>query len=185
MEWTVDGGKTWNRTAALNNGDSLSAIQPTILEHENGEIQILCRTKSNRIYSSWSKNNGESWTSLEPLDLPNNNSGIDAVTLKDGRHVLVYNHIDRSRQDAKRNQLHVAISDNGVDWNAVYMLENDPDISHEYSYPAVIQTSDGLIHITYTWRRELIKHVTLDPAKITTSPIVDGQWPANKLTALK
>jgi predicted neuraminidase len=177
MEWTKDLGKTWERTEALNGGDTLSAIQPTVLKHPNGKLQILNRTKSNKIYSSWSTDNGETWTKLTPIDLPNNNSGIDAVTLKDGRHLLIYNHIDRSKKQGKRNQLHLAISNDGLKWSAVCMVENDKDIEHEYSYPAIIQTNDGLVHITYTWQRKLIKHVVVNPLKITSTSIVNGEWP--------
>ena len=177
MEWTDDFGKTWDRTPALN-GDTLFAIQPTILNHGNGKLQILNRTKSNSIYSAFSHDNGKTWSNLEPINLPNNNSGIDAVTLKDGRHLLVYNHIDRSKSNAKRNQLHLAISSDGINWNAVTMLENDKNTEHEYSYPAIIQTKDGLVHITYTFKRELIKHIIVDPNKIKSKPIQERKWPA-------
>ncbi len=177
MEFTSDKGKTWERTAPLNDGDSLAAIQPTILVHPGDELQMLCRTKSNRIYTAWSKDQGRTWTPLEPTTLPNNNSGIDAVTLEDGRHLLVYNHIDRSTSEDKRNKLNLAISSDGINWAAVATIENDPDTGNEYSYPAVIQTSDGKVHITYTWHRKLIKHVTLDTSNLRAEPIVDGSWP--------
>jgi predicted neuraminidase len=177
MEWTSDLGKTWRRTGALNSGDTLEAIQPTILMHPKGKLQILCRTESNRIYTAWSTDFGLTWAKLEPIGLPNNNSGIDAVTLIDGRFLLVYNHIDLSKKEGKRNKLNLAISGDGINWNAVTMLEYDEDIKNEYSYPAVIQTTDGLVHITYTWRRELIRHVVIDPAKISSKPIINGIWP--------
>ena len=61
-----------------------------------------------------------------------------------------------------RSPLNVAISNDGVAWTDVAVLEND-NAQHGYSYPAVIQTRDGLVHITYTWRRERIVHVVLDP----------------------
>jgi predicted neuraminidase len=155
----------------------MSAIQPAVLKHPEGKLQILCRTRENRIYSAWSEDNGYSWSALEPTELPNNNSGLDAVTLSDGRHLLVYNHIDRSASDDKRNRLHVAVSEDGIQWSAVAILENDEDTGNEYSYPAVIQAADGMVHITYTWRRELIKHVILDPSKFDPVLITGGEWP--------
>ena len=90
--------------------------------------------------------------------LPNPNSGTDAVTLEDGRHLLVYNHTPKGR-----TPLNVAVSDDGKAWKAGPVLEAEPG---EYSYPAVIQASDGLVHVTYTWRRRRIKHVVLDPTKL-------------------
>jgi predicted neuraminidase len=166
FEWTPDQGKTWFRTPALNSGDTLPAIQPTLLQHPAGKLQLLCRTKRDHIYTAWSSDNGQTWTKLTPITLPNNNSGIDAVTLKDGRHLLVYNHTDLTHDKGARNHLNLAVSDDGIHWGAVLALENDPDNESEYSYPAIIQTSDGLVHITYTWKRELIKHVVIDPTKL-------------------
>ena len=66
------------------------------------------------------------------------------------------------------------MSDDGKMWKAALVLE---DQSGEYSYPAVIQTSDGLVHVTYTWRRDRIKHVVLDPSKLELRDMKDGQWP--------
>lgn len=177
MEWTPDLGKTWQRTGPLNHGDSLSAIQPAILQHQGGTLQMLCRTREDRIYTAWSEDDGKTWTELEPTGLPNNNSGLDAVTLKDGKHLLVYNHIDRSTSDDRRNRLHVAISEDGMNWSAVTALEDDGDTDNEYSYPAVIQANDGTVHITYTWRRELIRHVKLNPAAMDAVRITGTEWP--------
>lgn len=177
IEFTPDRGITWERTEALNDGIEISAIQPSILQHPGGKLQILCRSKNKYILSAWSTDHGKSWSKLEPIDLPNPNSGTDAVTLKDGRHVLVYNHIHPDEPWGKRNILNMAISEDGINWKAAILLENDPDKDGEYSYPAVIQTSDGMIHITYTWNRKLIKHVVVDPSKLTTSQIKNGNWP--------
>ncbi len=170
MEFTNDYGITWERTGFLNDRD-LFAIQPTILTHKTGRLQILCRTDQSRIFSSWSDDNGRTWSRMVPDLLPNPNSGIDAVTLSDGRHFLVYNHLTKGRQ-----QLNAAISDDGKSWKAVLLLENDR-AGKEYSYPAVIQSGDGLIHITYTWNRRLIRHVVVDPAGIETRPMINAAWP--------
>lgn len=169
MEWLRSPGKDYGRTGPLNAAREFAAIQPTILLHPRNWIQILCRTKQGRIVQSWSNDNGKNWSEFERTALPNPNSAIDAVMMRDGRALLVYNH---SRDD--RGVLNVAVSRDGQNWEAAVVLENTPGL--EFSYPAVIQTSDGLIHITYTWKRERIKHVVLDPAQLRTRPLVDGEW---------
>ena len=134
------------------------AIQPTILKHGDGALQALCRTRQKVIACTWSEDGGSNWTSLEATELPNPNAGIDGVTLADGSHLLVYNHTTR-----RRGILNVAVSKDGKNWRPVVTLEEQQG---EYSYPAIIQTEDGLVHVTYTYRRRSVKHVVLDPAKI-------------------
>jgi len=125
----------------------------------------------NAIWTAWSDDNGKTWGKMTLTALPNPSSGTDAVTLKDGRHLLVYNHTAKSR-----SPLNVAVSPDGKQWHAAAVLEND-SAANGFSYPAVIQTSDGLVHITYTWKRLRIKHAVLDPTKLDLRPIVDGVWP--------
>ena len=170
MEFTSDNGLTWERTSALNNKNK-GVIQPTILVYPGGKIQMLCRSTVSEILTSWSEDNGRTWSELTSAGLPNPNSGIDAVTLKDGRHIVVYNHLLKGR-----NMLNVAVSEDGKEWKAAALLENDIK-GTEFSYPAVIQTSDGLIHITYTWNRKQIKHVVIDPEKIISRSFLNGEWP--------
>jgi len=170
MEWTADQGKTWSGTGPLNDGKTLHAIQPTILVHGAKELQILCRGRgTGKIVQASSSDAGKTWTALTLTNLPNPNSGIDAVTLDDGRHLMIYNHTKRGR-----SPLNLAVSADGQQWQAGVVLEDTPG---EYSYPAVIQSSDGLVHVTYTWKRRRVKHVTVDPAKLELRPIIDGDWP--------
>lgn len=179
FEVTKDNGKTWRTIGPLpENG--IKAIQPSILQHGNGKLQILARTANRAIVESWSEDNGETWSALSKTSLPNNNSGTDAVTMKDGRHVLVYNHVLPPGDLAKgpRTPLNVSISKDGKEWSAALILEDSP-IS-QYSYPAVIQTADGMLHFIYTWRREKIKHVVVDPSKLKLKKIVNGIWPKLK-----
>jgi predicted neuraminidase len=173
MEITSDYGLTWERTAALND-KSTGVIQPTLLLHPGGKIQMLCRSTVSHILSSWSSDNGRTWSEFTSAGLPNPNSGIDAVTLKDGRQLLVYNHLSRGR-----NILNVAVSEDGMSWRPAALLENDIK-GTEFSYPAVIQTKDGLVHITYTWNRTQIRHIVIDPEKIVLKPFLKGEWPDNK-----
>jgi len=162
FEISQDNGKTYEVTDYLNDGVTFDAIQPSVLFHPNGKMQILCRSQQKVVTQSWSEDGGKTWSPMSATNLPNPNAGTDAVTLKDGRQLLVYNHTTREGEFPKgRNMLNVAISDDGVDWTAVITLERSEG---EYSYPAVIQASDGLVHITYTYQRQSIKHVVLDPA---------------------
>jgi predicted neuraminidase len=156
MERTSDLGRNWSKTEPLNTKEEMGAIQPTILRFGD-TLRILCRTQQKRISTATSTDNGLTWSKMTLTDLPNPNSGIDAVTLKDGRSLLVYNHTERGR-----SPLNVAVSSDGVSWKQVVTLEDQPG---EYSYPAVIQGVDGRVHVTYTWKRRTVKYVELDPTQ--------------------
>jgi predicted neuraminidase len=162
FEMTKDAGKTWTKTDAINDGKEFSAIQPSVLFTNDGRLQILCRSKNSYILEAFSDDNGKTWSGLKPISLPNPNSGTDAVTLKDGRQLLVYNHVGKGDEfwGGSRSPLNVGISKDGKTWESFAILENEKKM--EFSYPAVIQTSDGKVHITYTWKRKKIKHLVLD-----------------------
>jgi predicted neuraminidase len=165
FELTSDDGATW-KTAAPPlppGGPDVDAIQPSILLHPDGKLQAVGRTRSQRLFETWSSDKGLTWSPLALTALPNPNAGIDAVTLRDGRHVLVYNHTTQGR-----TPLNVALSRDGIKWEAALVLESGPG---EYSYPAVIQAADGSVHITYTWKRQRIRHVVLDPARLKSEPM--------------
>lgn len=171
FERTRDGGRSWAvvRPSPSTDGKPIDAIQPSILIHADGRLQALGRTRSGRIFETWSRDAGNSWTTVALTALPNSSAGTDAITLRDGRHLLVYNHTSKGR-----SPLNVATSRDGAAWEAAFVLESEPG---EYSYPAVIQTSDGLVHITYTWKRERIRHVVLDPAGLKGVPMPGAEWP--------
>ncbi len=178
FERTSDLGLSWTATPPVNDGKDIGAIQPSILFHAAGRLQVVGRTKNDKMFQIWSDDNGLTWGKMTLMDLPNPNSGTDAVTLRDGRQLLVYNHNLRTGSKNKgRSPLNVAISDDGIHWSAALVLEDKPDAPNGFAYPAVIQTSDGLVHITYTWERRHIKHVEIDPAKLSLQPMTNGAWP--------
>ena len=167
FEVSRDQGKTWEKIGPVKKGPGFDAIQPSILFHKDGALQALCRTKQGVVAQTWSKDGGKTWSALTATELPNPNSGTDAVTLADGRQLIVYNHSAHRPEEAKGNRwpLDVAVSDDGLVWRRAVTLETEPRTSG-YAYPAVIQAADGRIHITYTWGRQVIKHVVLDPKKL-------------------
>jgi predicted neuraminidase len=164
FEVTRDFGKTWKVIGPINDGIEFNAIQPSVLTHADGRMQILCRTQEGSVGQSWSSDGGETWSKITAASLPNPNAGTDAVTLKDGRQLIVYNHTTRTGSfPSGRNMLNVAISRDGINWKPIVTLERDRG---EYSYPAVIQSSNRQVHITYTYLRKAIKHVVLDVSGI-------------------
>lgn len=177
FERTKDFGKTWTKTESINNYKVHNIIQPSILKHQDGSLHILCRSKNGVVVTSSSFDNGKTWSLTQPSGLPNNNAGTDAVTLQDGRDLIVYNHVKTPMNASKghRTPLNVAVSKDGKQWYASLVLE-DSEIS-QYSYPAVVQGSDGMVHIIYTWRRERMKYVKVDPSKLTMVKIENEKWP--------
>lgn len=167
----------WQVIGPVNDG-AIDAIQPSILLHPGNRLQALGRTAQGRIFQIWSDDGGRTWGELTLTGLPNPNSGTDAVTLRDGRHLLVYNHTTQRPEgkNGPRSPLNLAVSADGKNWQAALVLENQPG---EFSYPAVIQTADGLVHITYTYRRQYIRHAVIDPAKLIPRDMPGGQWPAD------
>ena len=164
FELTRDYGKTWEVVGPINDAKNFNAIQPSLLTYADGRWQVLCRSKEGVVAQGWSTDGGKTWSPITATHLPNPNSGTDAVSLHDERQLLVYNHtLKRAPFPSNRSVLNVAVSEDGKKWNPVLTLEQSKG---EYSYPAVIQTRDGLVHITYTWKRESIRHVVVDPTRL-------------------
>ncbi|MCB1236766.1 MAG: exo-alpha-sialidase [Verrucomicrobiae bacterium] len=162
---------TWERIGPINTKEEFNAIQPTFLRHADGTLQVLCRTRESVITTSFSKDDGKTWSKMEATNLPNPNSGIENVTLTDGRHLLIYNHLGSAKNGwGRRGMLNLAISEDGREWRKVAVLEQEEKA--EFSYPAIIQTEDGLVHMSYTWKRQRIKHVVVDPEKIETGDVL-------------
>ncbi|MDB6140705.1 MAG: hypothetical protein JWO94_3777, partial [Verrucomicrobiaceae bacterium] len=171
FERSADLGRTWTTSQPASAGEPpIDAIQPSILFLGGDKLMAIGRTRQAKLFQVTSDDLGRTWGTMSLLGLPNPNSGTDAVTLKDGRHMLIYNHTAKGR-----SPLNLAVSKDGKEWQAAVVLEDEPKA--EFSYPAIIQAADGLVHVTYTWKRQKVKHAVIDISKLTLKPIVDGVWP--------
>jgi predicted neuraminidase len=157
FESTTDGGRSWHTTPPLNDGKALGAIQPSILHLGGTRFLAIGRTRQGRMFEIESPDEGRTWGDVRLGTLPNPNSGTDACTLRGGRHVLVYN--PTTLPGGERTPLEVAVSSDGRFWTHAVTLEDEPGA--EFSYPTVLQTRDGLIHMVYTWKRRRIVHAVL------------------------
>jgi predicted neuraminidase len=144
----------WQTIGPLNDTREFAAIQPTILVHAPTRLQILCRSQQGVVTEAWSEDAGLTLGRMTATRC-RPERGHRPVRLADGRFLLAYNPIKEDR-----HRLDVAVSTDGRSWLSVVTLEDSPG---EYSYPAMIQARDGLVHVAYTWKRQRIKHVVLDP----------------------
>jgi predicted neuraminidase len=151
---TKDNGATWTRSGIMRGGE-----QPTIIERNDGSLVAYLRVRPS-ILAFESKDGGKTWSEPHTTQWKNPDAGISMRRLKNGHVLLVFNN-----QDNARTPLHIARSlDQAETWGKPFELESNPG---EYSYPSVMQTSDGKIHIIYTFRRYSIKHVEMNEDWLT------------------
>ena len=165
FEISDDCGISWRKVGPLPAPEGVRVIQPSILQLADGTLRALCRSSNGFLAYTDSHDGGDSWTDIQLTDFPHNNSGIDVITTRSGRHLMVCNPVGLSENadTGARTPLSLMESPDGLSWHKLLDLETAPG---EYSYPAIIESSDGSLHITYTWRRERIKHVKITSANL-------------------
>jgi predicted neuraminidase len=150
---TKDAGATWVRSANVPNAQS-QGEQPTVAQRRDGSLLAFLRTGP-RLLQSESFDRGMTWSPAKLTEFKNPDAAISLRALRNGNLILAWNNQERGR-----SPLHIARStDDGKTWSNPLMLESNPG---EYSYPSVFQSSDGLIHVVYTYRRYSIKHVVFN-----------------------
>ncbi len=160
IEISSDDGASWQKIQ-LDSSTGYKIIQPTLIIHRDMSITALMRSNINYIVESKSTDDGRTWSIPTPTDVLNPNAGIDALTLGDGRHLMVYNPMKSGTEwfDG-RSKLYLLLSeDDGQSWLDVLKLEDNDE--GEFSYPAIIRASDGTIHISYTSDRSNIRYLRL------------------------
>jgi predicted neuraminidase len=151
--------ESWTQRRTLNAPWRWIANQPSLVEHGDGRIQALCRTRNGVIAECWSTDGGRRWSPMTATAVANPNSGLDAVHLPDGRLLLAANPVRSGR-----TPLSLLVSTDGRAWREAAVVE---DGRGEYSYPSLITAADGRAHLVYTWNRERIAHVAIEPARLS------------------
>lgn len=137
-----------------------TAFQPALVALDARRALLFCRAAGpvRQVFLARTADGGDHWSEPRPLGLPNPDSGLDALRLKDGRLLLAFNDTPTDRHN-----LRLALSgDEGITWRRAATLADEPGA--EFSYPFLLQTRDGLVHVTYTWKRRGIKHVCFNLA---------------------
>jgi predicted neuraminidase len=148
----VPGSAEWEYTTGI--------IQPSVVSLGGKNLRLYARSTSKlgKICVADSKDGGITWTQARPINVPNPNSGLDALQLKDRRVILIYNHTFSGR-----SPLNLAISKDGENFTMFQTLESE---AGEFSYPNIIQSKNGDLHMTYTWNRKKIRYVHLQLSEI-------------------
>ena len=140
---------------------TVGIIQPSVIDLGSHHLRFYARsrTRTARIAAADSFDDGKTWGPIHFLALPNPNSGIDAVRLRNGRVVLAFNNSYN-----RRTPLNLAVSEDGEHFRIFRTLENGPG---QYSYPAIVQAANGDLLVTYSWRRETIKFIRIPLRKLS------------------
>lgn len=156
FEVSANRGRSWRRVGVPCDS-SILAIQPAILQLGADSLMALCRTKNGFLAQALSADGGRHWQEMVLTNIPNNNSGIDAVTLSSGWHAMVYTPLGLTpgSEFGPRSPLVLAVSADGEHWHHLLTLESQPG---EYSYPSIVEGCDGSLHIVYTFQRKQIKY---------------------------
>ena len=167
-----DDGVTWSRSANITIDHAAvmgpGVIQPTVWAGPEGLI-FLMRSSTGQAWRAVSTDDGATWSPAEETSLPNNNSGLCAARLPDGRVVCAHN--TSVLPWGPRNELAISVStDEGRTWTRASVLDVLPtptstitpgdggvetDGEGELSYPTVIVRSDDII-VSYTRERRAI-----------------------------
>lgn len=157
-----DDGDTWTASLPIV---GRGPIQPALAQKKSGEIMALMRDSGDapgRLHKSFSSDEGYSWTASEKTNIPNTAS-VELLVLNNGLWIFVGNDIDDGRY-----RLSMFISDDeGTTWRGKTYLEDEKKEVGGFSYPSLIQSPDGLVHVTYSYHLEgqgkSIKHVVINP----------------------
>jgi predicted neuraminidase len=145
MALSDDGGQTWFASEPIV---GYGNIQPSVVRKKDGTLVAYMRDNGpppKRIHTAFSKDEGMTWSAAEDTTLPNPGASVEAIALRDGTWIIVYN--DRERG---RDSLAVSMSDDeGATWKWTRHLENREN--SQFHYPSVIQAKDGTIHVTYSY----------------------------------
>ncbi|MEY4611119.1 MAG: hypothetical protein RL246_1438 [Bacteroidota bacterium] len=162
MAISEDQGNSWRPSLPVV---GRGPIQPALALKKDGTIVALMRDSGDeppRVHRSESKDRGESWSATQKTEIPNTAS-VELLVLQDGRWAFLGNDIIDGRY---RFQLYIS-SDEGATWPIKIPIEQVEPGKGSFSYPSLIQTKDGLLHMTFSSHtgetQKSIKYVVVNP----------------------
>lgn len=182
--YSDDNGASWGRSPSQlyspvppnYNGAGEGAVEPTIVELNDGRLWMLMRTQAGYLYESYSTDEGATWSDAAPSLFYSSTGPPNMVRMDDGRLVLFWNNAAMPERHngaiwyAGRDVLHAAISsDDGKTWSGFREVYLDPyrnenpilgDTGTAYPFPAL--THDGRI-LVITGQTQARAMLRIDP----------------------
>lgn len=157
--------------------ESNGRVHANVVEVEAGHLVAFMRSRfADNVYSSESRDFGDTWSVPQKTALPNNNASISAIRLKSGEIALAYNvNAARNPEFGKvawpglRNPVAVSVSEDFGQTRPVgrvfeaaegYIGVENKTNNTQHEYPTLYQSKDGLLHLVYAYKNRIcVKYV--------------------------
>lgn len=159
-----DQGRSWTEYPVP---DSVRRVHMAVVETRPGRLVAFFRSRSaDRIYRAFSTDYGRTWTAPAPTRLPNNNASIQAIRLQSGRILLAFNNYGEGddplavRWPGRRCPVTLALTEDegetfpymrSIETGENFLGDGQQRLNRQYHYPSIIQSRDGLIHVSYSF----------------------------------
>ncbi len=161
IETSSDYGTRWYRNNHMLIGNKSNNINPMILQHNNGHLQVIYGGEGRQFLTKWSTDRGKQWTKSIPLKLPKTISVVGALNSDNGEQLLVYLSSSDKLSNSEKQNIYFAHSDDGLNWQETFNFQEESD--KEITNFTLIKDVKGLLHLAYIVDHRYIKHVILDP----------------------
>ena len=144
-------GGSWSSGSKVPNTTEIVTQEPGLIELKDGRIMMYIRASGGFQQLSFSSDRGETWSHIEPSNIP---SPLSPASIKKIRGtddlLLVWNNNDGSNPEIKdkRTPITVAVSsDQGKTWKHIKNISDNPD--GWYCYIAIHFVNDDDILLSY------------------------------------
>jgi predicted neuraminidase len=169
---TTDAGKTWSPTHASAWPNPDSALAGAVTNTGTQWLALNPAPRNREILALLQTGGGGSFDGVAPWIVESSANPQVRTSIGDYERLLTQELKARGARDDEA-QAYVA--------SARRQLCGGQSCSQEFSYPYLLQSRDGYLHLVYTWHRTRIKHVRLDPLQtLEAAQAAPGHVPSGK-----
>ncbi|MBK9127050.1 MAG: exo-alpha-sialidase [Phycisphaerales bacterium] len=155
---SADDGASWTLRSTLYTPPPFECLQPSVARLPGGRLLTVMRNRGQSfLWVAVSDDEGHTWTPPQDAGFDNPGSPAALLRLASGALLLVLND-----DPVSRRTLSATLSrDDGRTWTPPRVIVTG---AGAYSYPALAEGADGLVHLVYSHERQRIEHVELNAA---------------------